>query len=155
MTDLHDHPGVMAPPPLIYAGALLIGFVLHGLFPVAFLPAPLNTIIGVVLVALSALPGPLALLEMHRHGTSPLPHEPSTSLVTSGVFSITRNPIYLTFTLFYAGVAALVNSLLIALMLPVVLVIMSVGVIAREERYLDRKFGDAYRQYRASVRRWL
>lgn len=155
MTDTHDHPSVIAPPPLIYVGGLVVGFVLHRLFPVALLPPALNTLIGVVLVVLSAVPGPLALREMHRYRTSPLPHAPSTSLVTTGVFAYTRNPIYLTFTLFYAGIAALVNSLMIVLLLPVVLVVMSVGVIAREERYLDRTFGDTYRQYTARVRRWL
>lgn len=151
----HDNPGVIAPPPLIFGAGGIVGLLLHALLPIRFLPENLNMLVGVLLVVLSAIPGPLALIQMLRRGTSPMPEQPTTALVTDGVFRYTRNPIYLTFTLFYLGVAALVNGLMLLVPLPVILYLITTGVIEREERYLERKFGDAYRQYRARTRRWF
>ncbi|MFI5210728.1 MAG: methyltransferase family protein, partial [Gemmatimonadales bacterium] len=66
-----------------------------------------------------------------------------------------RNPMYVGMTLLYLGIALWANSLWPLLLLPAVLVVMRRGVIAREEAYLERRFGDEYRSYRARVRRWL
>ena len=92
---------------------------------------------------------------MRRAGTSVNPTEPTTVLVMDGPFKFTRNPLYLSLALFYAGVATLVNALWAMLMLPIVLLVINRGVIGREERYLERKFGEQYIQYKERVRRWL
>jgi len=155
MSEPHDNAGVIAPPPLIFAAGLLIGFILHALLPVPFVPVPLNRIVGAIVVILSVIPGVWALAMMNKAHTSPIPEAPTTALVTDGPFAFTRNPIYLTFTIFYVGVAIFVNGLLILLELPFVLWMIQKGVIEREEAYLERKFGDDYRQYKARVRRWL
>jgi protein-S-isoprenylcysteine O-methyltransferase Ste14 len=76
-------------------------------------------------------------------------------MVVEGPYRVTRNPIYLAFTLLYAGITVLVNALWAALLLPFVLAIMRRGVIDREERYLERRFGDDYLRYKARVRRWI
>jgi protein-S-isoprenylcysteine O-methyltransferase Ste14 len=81
--------------------------------------------------------------------------KPTTVLVTEGPFRYSRNPIYLALTLLYLGVAFLVNAWWILLLVVPVLLVIRYGVIAREEVYLARKFGDAYRQYTTQVRRWL
>ena len=83
------------------------------------------------------------------------PNEPATALVTDGPFRFSRNPLYLAFTLLYSGVAVVANALWAALPLPIILVVIQRGVIDREERYLERRFGTAYRQYKDGVRRWL
>jgi protein-S-isoprenylcysteine O-methyltransferase Ste14 len=75
--------------------------------------------------------------------------------VTGGPYRFTRNPLYLSLTLIYGGITALANALPAALLLPVVLQVMRRGVIEREERYLEGKFGDEYLNYKARVRRWI
>ena len=92
---------------------------------------------------------------MHRAGTNVDPYEPATAVVTGGPYRFTRNPMYVGFTLMYAGISALFNALPPVLLLPVVQQLMRRGVIEREERYLERKFGDEYLQYKEKVRRWI
>jgi protein-S-isoprenylcysteine O-methyltransferase Ste14 len=92
---------------------------------------------------------------MQNAHTNVNPTRPVTAIVTEGPFRFTRNPLYLGFTLFYTGVTLLVNSLWMVLLLPFVLFLMTFSVIEREERYLERKFGEQYLAYKRRVRRWL
>jgi protein-S-isoprenylcysteine O-methyltransferase Ste14 len=101
---------------------------------------------------------PLALMTfcvLSRAHTPVDPLKPTTALVTEGPFRYSRNPIYLALTLLYLGVVLLINALGILLLVVPAVLVLRYGVIAREEAYLTRKFGDAYRQYTAQVRRWL
>lgn len=156
MTDAHerDTAGVIAPPPLIYGAGLLIAMMLNILLPVGEFPSSLR-LLGLLLLVLSFIPGPWALILMLRKGVNPEPNHPTSALVTTGIFRYTRNPIYMTFTLFVAGFGLLFSNLWALLLLILILIIIHYGVIVREERYLARKFGDNYRQYKASVRRWI
>jgi protein-S-isoprenylcysteine O-methyltransferase Ste14 len=147
-------PGVIAFPPLIYAGPLALGLLLNAVIPVRFLPRSV-TWLGFPLIGSGLVVGAAAVRTMRRSGTNVNPSEPATALVTNGPFRFSRNPIYLTFTLLYSGVAILANALWVALPLPIILVVIQRGVIEREERYLERRFGTAYRQYKDGVRRWL
>ena len=150
-----DNPGVVAPPPLIYAGSLTIGLLLHLLFPVKFFPRTVARPLGRVCTVLSGMLALSAFLEMRRAGTHVDPTQPATALVTTGPFRLTRNPLYLSLTLLYAGIALLVNSLWALGLLPFALIVIRYGVINREEQYLERKFGDQYLSYKAKVRRWM
>jgi protein-S-isoprenylcysteine O-methyltransferase Ste14 len=97
----------------------------------------------------------LAVLEFKRSDTSPKPHKPTTAIVASGPYAVTRNPIYLAFTMIQVGIALWAGSgWMLAFLVPV-LVLTHYGVIVREERYLERKFGDEYLNYRGRVRRWM
>lgn len=153
--ELPDNPGVIAPPPLIYAGPLAVGLLLNLKFPMRFLPRKVAPMLGLTLIGTSVFIISQAYPRMRHAGTNVNPTEPTTVLVTEGPFKYTRNPLYLSLTLFYAGVAALVNTLWAILLLPAVLLVMNRGVVAREERYLERKFGEQYIQYKARVRRWI
>jgi protein-S-isoprenylcysteine O-methyltransferase Ste14 len=150
-----DNPGVVAPPPLIYAGALAIGLLANRLYPIPFLPRALAQVLGWLLIAGGFSIGSLGFREMKRAGTNVDPREPTTAIVTGGPYRFTRNPLYLSMTLIYSGVTARANALPAALLLPVVFHIMRRGVIEREERYLEGKFGDEYLNYKAQVRRWI
>jgi protein-S-isoprenylcysteine O-methyltransferase Ste14 len=150
-----DNPGVIAPPPLIYAGALAIGLLVNRLHPIAFLPRVLSRVLGWPLIVGGLVIGSLGFREMKRAGTNVDPREPTTAIVTEGPYRFTRNPLYLCLTLVYAGISALANALWAVLLLPGVLAVMRRGVIEREERYLERKFGDEYVNYKARVRRWI
>jgi protein-S-isoprenylcysteine O-methyltransferase Ste14 len=92
---------------------------------------------------------------MERVGTNVNPTLPSTALVEAGPFRFSRNPLYVALTFMYVGLALLANALWVLALIVPVMVLMHYGVVRREERYLEAKFGDAYRDYRSRVRRYL
>jgi protein-S-isoprenylcysteine O-methyltransferase Ste14 len=92
---------------------------------------------------------------LRNAGTEVNPTKPTTTLVVSGPYQVTRNPLYLSLTLFYAGISLLANAFAALLLLPIVLFIINRGVIDREERYLEQKFGDEYLRYKMRVPRWF
>src|SRR5215204_4660754 len=149
--EAQDNPGVIAPPPLIYAAALAAGLLANRRYPTSFLPRPLARTLGPSLAASGLAVGLLGFREMRRAETNLDPYKPSMAIVKEGHFRFTRNPLYLSMTLIYGGIAALANALPAALLLPLALLVMNRGVIEREERYLELKFGDEYLQYKARV----
>jgi protein-S-isoprenylcysteine O-methyltransferase Ste14 len=150
-----DNPGVIAPPPLIYAGALAVGLLVNWLYPIPFLPRGLRRVLGWPLIFGGLAIGALGFRKMNRAGTNVDPREPTTAIVTGGPYRFTRNPLYLSMTLIYCGITALANALPAALLLPADIAVMRRGVIEREERYLERKFGGEYLNYKGRVRRWI
>lgn len=150
-----DNAGVKFPPPLLYAVALVIGLGLSHLLPVAHVADAVLHVVGAVLFASGFVLAVAARARFQRAGTNINPTKPTTALVVAGPFRFTRNPMYLGLTLAYLGVTVYAQSLWALLLLPIVLVVIQRQVIDREERYLERKFGPAYLQYKARVRRWL
>ncbi len=149
-----DIAHVIAPPPLIYLVPLAGALLLNRWAPLPGLPAPWRWVVGALFLVLGGMLG-TAISAFRRARTKPQPWLPTTALVVDGPYRFTRNPMYLGFTLIYSGIAVLANSTWPFVLLPAVLVVMQLFVIRREERYLERKFGDAYRAYCARVRRWL
>ena len=150
-----DNPGVVAPPPVIYLGFLVLGGALEYLWPIGLAPAGVRLPVGAVLFVLGGAIAVTAIRQFRRAGTNFKTHEPSTAIVTGGLYRHSRNPIYIALSLAYLGIAVAADSpWAVALLVPT-LVVVRHGVIAREERYLEGKFGDEYRRYKASVRRWL
>ena len=92
---------------------------------------------------------------MRRAGVDPNPYEPTSAMVTTGPYALSRNPIYVSATVVYVGIAFVVNTLWPIVLLPLGIALLYYGVIAREESYMEKVFGDEYRAYRARVRRWL
>jgi protein-S-isoprenylcysteine O-methyltransferase Ste14 len=150
-----DNPGVLAPPPLIYAGALAAGLLANRRYHMPILPRRIARTLGWPLVACGLAVGFLGSREMRRAETTLDPRKPATTIVTGGPFRYTRNPLYLSMTLIYGGISALADALLPVLLLPIVLRLMRRGVIEREERYLERKFGDEYIEYKVRTPRWI
>jgi protein-S-isoprenylcysteine O-methyltransferase Ste14 len=150
-----DKPGVIAPPPIIYIATFLVSLLLQTRKPLPFLPSPLRNVLGASFIGTAATIIFFAFREMRRVGTNVNPELPATALATRGPFQFTRNPLYLSLALIYTGLATLANTLWAFFLLPVLLFIMQRGVIEREERYLERKFGNRYTEYKAHVRRWL
>jgi len=152
---LPDKANVLLPPPLIFLAALVVGLLLQHVVPVRWLPASWADWIGGVLVAIAiglALSGVLALRAAR---TAIDPRKPTTAIVRQGPYRFSRNPLYVALILLCVGIAALSNILWIVLLLVPAVVVQRVGVIRREEAYLDRKFGAEYRAYQARVRRWI
>ena len=154
-TNLPDSAGMDVPPPLVYAGALAVGLLLHRVVPRPFLPPMVARVAGGILFGMSLLFGPPAFLTMRRAKTALNPAGPTTAIVDSGPFRYSRNPIYVSFTLMYAGIATFANALWAILLLPVALRMIYRQVVQREEPYLERTFGDEYRRYKQRVRRWI
>lgn len=150
-----DSPGVLVWPPVLYGGGFVVGLVLGRLLPLGGLPRAPARIAGAVCVTAGLALARWGEQVMRRAGTNVRPDRPSSALVIDGPFRYTRNPLYVGLTLLYAGVALLIPSTWPLVLLVPVLLVMRWGVIAREERYLERKFGAAYRIYLARVRRWL
>ena len=150
-----DSAGIMVPPPLIYLTGLVLGYGLGVFFPIAFLPFVPALILGVIVLLVGLLIASSAIRTFRRHRTTTLPTRPAVALVQDGPFRFTRNPMYVSLGISYAGLALMVDSLWsLLLLIPVVLAI-NYYVIVREEKYLTREFGDEYRSYRAKVRRWI
>ncbi len=150
-----DTAGVVARPPLVFLGSLLAGLGLHLAWPLRLFPGGTHPAWGGVLMAGAIVLFVLAVRELRAAGTGIRTRHPTTSLVQGGPYRRSRNPIYLAFVGVQLGVAILVNSAWILGTLIPALGVVRYGVIAREEAYLERKFGESYRRYRASVRRWL
>jgi len=150
-----DAPNVIALPPLLYGGVLALGLILHMVAPIGRLPALPARLSGAVLLVASGTLAARAKGAMRRAGTNIRPDRPATAIVTEGPFRHSRNPLYVATTGLYAGIALLVNAVWPLLLLVPLLVIVQWGVVHREERYLERKFGDTYRAYRTRVRRWF
>lgn len=150
-----DTPGVIAPPPLVYLCSILAGWVLQYLWPLEVLPARMGTALGGPVILVAVVFFVLCIRELRAAGTSIQTRRPTTVIIRTGPYRFSRNPIYLSLTLFQIGVGIWVNSVWILGMVVPTLVLMSYGVIGREERYLGRKFGEEYLQYKSLVRRWL
>lgn len=156
MSD-RDHPGVIAPPPLIYLGFLLAGW---GLGRIAGLPEVggehrLRMAAAAALIVLGLALELWAIGAFRRRRTAVQPWKPSTALVAEGPYRFSRNPIYVGFAVTYLGLGLALNSWVALAFLVPCLIAIDRGVIAREERYLSARFGAAYDAYRSGVRRWL
>lgn len=158
MTEPRDTAGVIAPPPLIYLGFLLAGWGLSkalGAPDDLGLEPQIRRIAAFVLIVAGLLVEGSAANQFRRAGTRVEPWKPTTALSTDGLYRLSRNPIYVGFTLMYLGFATAMDSwIAVAFLLPC-LIVVDRFVVVREERYLASKFGAEYEAYRARVRRWL
>jgi protein-S-isoprenylcysteine O-methyltransferase Ste14 len=153
-----DHAGVRVPPPALFMGSLLLGIVLEWAFPIGILTrvsAGARYGLGAALIVAGVALMAVAMGLFRKVGTAIPPWEPTTALVTTGVYRYSRNPIYLSVVMLYVGLALLFAAAWALVLLVPALIILHYAVIRREEAYLDRRFGEAYRQYRARVRRWI
>jgi protein-S-isoprenylcysteine O-methyltransferase Ste14 len=150
-----DSPGVIALPPLLYGVAFALVLILRWLWPLPVLRQAWAFWLGIALLALGGGIAFWGQRAMRAAGTNVNPTKPATALVTSGPFRFSRNPLYLALTLLFLGLSLAVNTWWGFIVLGPLLLLMHKGVILREERYLEQKFGESYRQYSSSVRRYL
>jgi protein-S-isoprenylcysteine O-methyltransferase Ste14 len=155
MAEHRDAAGVGLPAPAIFAGLFIIGLALNWAIPAVALPPGARTLGWALLIAGFVAIGLPGIIALRRAGTSPNPRRPTTALVVTGPYRFTRHPLYLSMTIIYAGLALAVNAVVALVLLPVAVALIDRGPMVREERYMEQKFGDAYRAYKARVRRWL
>jgi protein-S-isoprenylcysteine O-methyltransferase Ste14 len=142
-------------PPLVYLASIVTGLALHWAWPLPLPPGLPAGLLGSVLIATSVLLFGYSVKLFRAAGTPVPARKPTTAIVRTGPYRLSRNPIYLAFSLFQLGVAIWVGSWWLIGTLALALAIMHWIVVPREERYLESKFGAEYRDYKASVRRWF
>ncbi|HWZ29427.1 MAG TPA: isoprenylcysteine carboxylmethyltransferase family protein [Gemmatimonadales bacterium] len=159
MTDsaTRDETGIRFPPPFIYGLFFLAGVGIHRLYPVTLWsgepawPDP----VGGVLIGAGVAFALWAAFTFRAAGTAVNPTKPATTIVAYGPFRFTRNPMYLSLATIYLGGVVMMDSLWPLVLFPVTIWVIRTQIIAREETYLERKFGAAYLDYKKRVRRWL
>lgn len=150
--------GGVTRPPFLYLACLVLGFALERLLPLP-LTFPDVTLIcwtaggGLILIGVAIVA--TGVRNFSRAATPVPSNQPVRALVTTGIHGCSRNPIYVGMFLLYAGIGIAARSPWVLILALPLFIILRYGVVAREETYLERRFGDAYRNYKARVRRWL
>ena len=153
MTDAAN-PG-LARPPILYVGSIALGLILDFARPVSFLLPIAGAVSGAVAIVGATGLFLLAVRTLRAAGTPVEGNRTTTAIVRAGPYRFSRNPIYLAFSLFQIGLALLMNSAWLLVTLVPVMAFMSLVVIPREERYLQKRFPSEYPPYKAAVPRWL
>lgn len=151
-----DHAGVYIPPPLIYVAGFAAGKFLERFFRLRLpLNEPFLDVLGgvVMLCGIGIATAPFA--DFVRKRTAIVPIRPATTLVVSGAYRFTRNPMYVGLAAIYIGVCLVFEAPGSLLLLPLVLLVIDRYVVRREEAYLERRFGAEYLEYKSRVRRWV
>jgi protein-S-isoprenylcysteine O-methyltransferase Ste14 len=149
---------VIARPPFLYLTCLLLGLSLDRLLPLPLILPEVPLIRwagggGLILISVAIV---AAGVRNFSRAATPVPsNQPVRALVTTGIHGRSRNPIYVGMFLLYAGIGIGACSPWVLILTLPLLIILRYRVVAREETYLEKRFGDAYRDYKARVRRWL
>lgn len=159
MTERSRGPGVRIPPPLLYLVPMLAGFVIQSVVPIGIVtgaaPARTLRLVGWVEIAIAVALMAWAVSTFKRLQTPIIPMRPARTLAEEGPYRITRNPMYLSFTVLYLGIVFVTNAVWPLIFLPAAVALVYLFAIRLEESYLRREFGDAYAAYCSRVRRWL
>jgi protein-S-isoprenylcysteine O-methyltransferase Ste14 len=155
MSERPDNAGVRFPPPLLYVAAFAAGVLLDRRWRLPIGADTTRRGVAVLLLVAWAWLTVTSFRSFWRKRTSIIPIRPATALVITGPYRITRNPMYVGLALLTAAMSLLFDTWWpIMLLFPTLIGIQQV-VIAPEERYLRRRFGDEYDAYTRRVRRWL
>ena len=152
-----DRARIIAPPPLIGIVCIGLAYAAEHYKPLPIFPTK-NTpqiVVGIALIVIAIGSAVSAARSFIAHGTHPSPYRPTTAIVTTGIYRLSRNPIYIAFLLVVLAIGLLANSYWFLGFAVFLALVLHFGVIKREETYLLGKFGDSYRQYCRQVRRWI
>lgn len=156
---LPDNANVIAHPPLIFISIFLIGLILDYLYQISLFPVDERSSVlllpGYIIIFVSLVIVGISIRTLKRHNTTHKVNRPTTTLVKDGIFQYSRNPIYLSVFILFAGISLIINSIIMLLLIIPLFLILREGVVKREEKYLELKFGKEYAVYKNSVRRWI
>jgi len=155
--NIKNHPGVYVPPPLIYVACFLLSRIVQKIFPLATTALHTSTarVAGILFILMYLLFFATAMVRFIRSKNTLVTIKPATSLETSGIYSFTRNPMYLSLICLYCGLAVFLGNWWTFIFLPLLIVIVQFYVIKKEEQYLQQAFGSNYDDYKRRVRRWI
>ena len=157
MKENQDHPGVYIPPPLFYVACFFLAVFIQKIEPIdrSFFLSGLSKVIGATILLIGMFFNLPSIRQFFKTKNTLIPIKPANSLQTTGIYSICRNPMYVSLVLFYSAIAFLLGNWWHFILLPLLILVVQEYVIRKEEKYLDRRFGSDYRAYRAKVRRWI
>ena len=157
MDEKPDRAGAAAPPPLLMILCIAAGFFAEHArhFPIFSANHPIRQPLCFALFGAAVIIFVAAIRELIIHKTHPSPYRPTATIVDTGIYRFSRNPIYVGFLLVVVASATCANSAWLLLAAVALFVLLRFGVVSREEQYLSRKFGDVYAEYRRKVRRWM
>ncbi|MBL4740899.1 MAG: isoprenylcysteine carboxylmethyltransferase family protein [Sneathiella sp.] len=151
----NDNAGVKIPPPLCFLFFLVVGILVSS----DWIDGTLGPLSRLVIGGIPACIGLFFIIsEAKSHkksGSNVEPWKPTTTIIDTGLYAYSRNPIYVGMTITYVSISFAAFSLGALLLLPFCLLIIHYFVIAKEEAYLEDKFGDEYLSYKSRVRRWF
>ena len=152
-----DNPRVYIPPPLIYVFVFLLSFLIQEMIPLdrSFFYSAIAANLSIVLILCSIIFSVPAIIQFIRSKNSIVPLKPASSLQFRGIYALTRNPMYFGLLLLYAGIGIVKGNWWTIMLIPVVIILIQLLVIKKEEAYLERTFGEDYVNYRRQVRRWI
>lgn len=152
-----DNPGVPIPPPLIYAATFFVAVFIQKMEPIndQFLRSRPVQVAAFILFAIAIFLSARSLTQFFRSKNTLITIKAAQSLQTTGIYQFTRNPMYLSLLLIYLGLTCLIGNCWNIILLPVLFAIVQEYIIKREEKYLDRRFGKEYHDYKSNVRRWI
>lgn len=157
MENIKDNPGVHIPPPLLYIAMFVVAVLLQRFLPSnkSFFYTSTSKVIGAVVILAGFFFNLPALRQFFKTKNTLVTVKPANSLQTTGIYAISRNPMYVSLLLFYIGLSFIIGNWWHLIILPVLFLLVQEYVIKREEKYLDRRFGQSYHNYRSKVRRWI
>ena len=155
----NDHADVIAPPPIIFCIFFFTGVILDFIFQADLFPVnerdPALLIPGYTVIFISLVMVSTSVQNLKKHNTTHKVNEPTSTLVKTGLFKYSRNPIYLSVIILFVGISVILNSIIILILIIPLFFILDRGIIRREEIYLESKFGNEYTEYKKKVRRWI
>jgi len=157
MKNKQDSPGVYIPPPLFYILIFIAGVFIQKKIPLndTLFKSPAINILGIVFFIIALFFSVRSLRQFFKSKNTLILIKPASSLQTDGVYSLSRNPMYVGLTILYLAVTCFLGNWWNIILLPLLLLIVQEYIIKREEKYLDRQFGRQYKGYKLKVRRWL
>jgi len=157
MTNKKDNPGIVLPPPLIYAAVFFLSLFVQSKMAIdsSFFGTQNAKIAGYILIAISLFFIVPALIKFARSKNTLMTIRPASSLQITGIYAVSRNPMYMGLLILYSGIAFLKGNLWTFIFIPLIIIIMQAYVIRGEENYLLRAFGEQYVVYKKKVRRWI
>jgi len=157
MENKNDNPGIYVPPPLLYGATFFAAVLIQKILPLnkTFFYTIPSKIIGSIIILIGLFFTFPALRQFFKTRNTLVTIKPANSLQTTGIYSISRNPMYISLLLFYIGLSFILGNWWNLVVLPLLVLIVQEYVIKREEKYLSRRFGQQYLEYKAKVRRWI
>ena len=157
MENNKDNPGIYIPPPLFYVATFLAAVLLQKLVPLnrTFFYTATSKVIGTVIIIIGLFFNFPALRQFFKTKNTLVTIKPANSLQTTSIYSVSRNPMYISLLLFYIGLSFIIGNWWNLMLLPFLILVIQEYVIKREEKYLVRRFGKQYLDYKSKVRRWI
>lgn len=157
MEDTKDNPGIYVPPPMIYALTFVAAVFVHRKIPIndSLFHWQVTKMAGIFFLLLAIFFLIRSLRQFFKSKNTVVTIKPASSLQKDGIYSVTRNPMYLGLAMVYMGISCLIGHWWNIILFPALIVVVQEYIIKREEKYLERRFGQEYLDYKSKVRRWL